>query len=335
MTSPVPTPTRAMTAEGHDLPVIDVTLPSFALPDDANSVAALAEAYIEAERRSARVPTFVTRLMLGLAARRSPLLRALLYPKAGCLDGLSTYLMKLGAENLPPPFDGDVDRRLAAAPQVVSMRLRLQQTAKLMAEGLEPHLVAAAGMPLHLINIGGGTAIDSLNALILLRHLRPDALARPITVHVLDPDFAGALFGANALRALCAAGGALAGVNVAFEHHAYDWGVTGLLEDLVRRATAQAAIVAASSEGALFEYGGDDAIEANLKALHAGGLGAKLVAGSVTRADQLRRRSIAASGLKIVPRGIDGFAPLARRGGFEVARVEAAPISDQVLLRPV
>ena len=336
--TPLPMPdaivAHAETDEGHVLPVIDVTHPLFALADDPESLAVSAEAYRDSEQRGARIPAFVTRLMLRLAARRSLLIRALVHPHAGYLDGLSTYILKLGAHNLPSPFNSDIDRRLAATPQVVAMRLRLQQTARLIAEGLEPHLDAAPGAPLHLLNIGGGPAIDSLNALTLLKQVRPEATARPITVHVLDLDTAGPRFGAAALEALRTADGPLAGMDVTFSHDTYDWNAAAALDGFVRQAAADGAILAASSEGALFEYGSDDAIVANLKALHAGGTGVKLAVGSVTRADRFRRRTIMTGGFNLVPRGIDGFAPLAKQGGFDIARIEAAPISDQVLLRP-
>lgn len=92
------------------------------------------------------------------------------------------------------------------------------------------------------------------------------------------------------------------------------------------------AVVAASSEGALFEYGTDQAIIGNLKALRTG---AALVAGSVTSADAMRRRMIADSKFKIFPRGIEGFAPLAAAAGFAIAQSSDAMLSDQVLLRPV
>jgi hypothetical protein len=95
---------------------------------------------------------------------------------------------------------------------------------------------------------------------------------------------------------------------------------------------AAGAIIAASSEGGLFEYGGDDAIVANLEALHVGNV--KLIAGSVTRSDEARRRTIAASRFKLIPRGLEGFAPLAARAGYRIARAETAQLSDQVLLRP-
>jgi hypothetical protein len=92
--------------------------------------------------------------------------------------------------------------------------------------------------------------------------------------------------------------------------------------------------VAASSEGALFEYGGDDAIVGNLEALRAAGAGAQLVAGSVTRNDAMRRRMIEETRIRLIPRGLAGFAPLAARAGFAIAEVEPAWLSDQVLLRP-
>jgi hypothetical protein len=57
------------------------------------------------------------------------------------------------------------------------------------------------------------------------------------------------------------------------------------------------------------------------------------VAGSVTCADETRRRMIPVSGFKMMPRGIDGFAPLAEKAGFRIAKVEHAMFSDQVLLR--
>ena len=72
-----------------------------------------------------------------------------------------------------------------------------------------------------------------------------------------------------------------------------------------------------------------------LKALRANGEGARFVAGSVTGADETRKRTIAATRLKLHPRGLEGFAPLAAKAGFRIAKSERAMISDQVLLRPV
>jgi hypothetical protein len=36
-----------------------------------------------------------------------------------------------------------------------------------------------------------------------------------------------------------------------------------------------------------------------------------------------------------MPRGLKGFAPLAERGGYRIAKAETAQISEQVLLAPL
>jgi hypothetical protein len=272
-------------------------------------------------------------MMLRSAARKSQLVRALFNSDAGYLDGISTYVMKLGADNLVPPYDTPMDRRVAGSPHVPLMRLRMQQIAHLIAEGITDDLAAAAAAPLSLINIGGGPALDSINALILLRRARPDLVERRIVIDVLDSNQDGAFFGANALEALKADKGPLAGLDVGMRHHDYDWDRPAILESLVEKLTSAGAIVAASTEGALFEYGSDQAIVANLKALRESGTGARLVAGSVTCADETRRRTIAITRFKLVPRGIAGFAPLAAQAGFRIAKIEPALLSDQVLLR--
>ena len=323
----------AATREGYDVAVIDVTQPRFAVSDDPRAARALHEAFLGAERRRRRIPKFIMRLMLKSASKKSRLMRALFQSDAGFLDGLSTYVMKLGTDNLRPPYDSPMDRRMAASPHLILLRLRMQQTARLVADGLVEDLAKARGA-LHLINIGGGPAIDSINAVILLKCGHPELLQRPIVIHVLDPDKDGPFFGANALAALKAPGRPLEGLDIAFDHRAYDWNKPAVLESLVRELTAASALVAASSEGALFEYGSDEAIIANLTALRAGGTGARLVAGSVTRADESRRRMIALTRFNLVPRGLDGFAPLAEQAGFTIARVEEAYLSDQVMLRP-
>jgi hypothetical protein len=324
----------ARTREGFDLPVIDLTNPRFAVPDDPTAVQGLYDAFIAHERRRRHLPALVLRLMLRMAARKSRLVRALVDPEAGFLDGLSTYVMKLGAENLVPPYDTPVDRRLAGSPHIVLLRLRMQQVAQLIAAGIADDLAnAQAAAPLALVNIGGGPALDSINALILLRRNRPGLLQRPIAIEVLDASQDGAFFGTNALAALQVHRGPLAGLDIAMRHHDYDWDRPAVLEGLVGKLVAAGAIIAASSEGALFEYGNDQAIVANLRALRANGAGARLVAGSVTSADDARRRMIAATRFKLFPRGVAGFTPLAAQAGFRLAKVESVLLSEQVLLR--
>lgn len=323
----------AETRDGYAMPVIDVTDRRFTVPDDCDSLHKLLKASSEEERRNRRIPRFIMRWMLKSAAKRSRLLCAMLDGNSAFLDGIATYAMKLGADNLPPPYDNPTDRRIAGSPHLTLLRLRTQQVARLIADGLEPVLAAAPAAPLHLINIAGGTAIDSMNTLTLLNRRDSKLLHRPIAIHVLDPDEAGPFFGRNALAALKADGGPLVGLDVTFGHESYDWNAPALLGALLRQFGAAGAIVAASSEGGLLEYGSDEAIVANLAALHAGGV--KLIAGSVTSNDEARRRLITASRFKLIPRGLEGFAPLAERGGYRIARAETAQLSDQILLRPL
>ncbi|MBI1203188.1 MAG: hypothetical protein GC182_11820 [Rhodopseudomonas sp.] len=324
---------HAATRAGYSLPVIDVTDPRFAVPDDPQNVRALIDAAIRDESRHRSVPQFIMRLMLKSLTRRSLLAKALFAADAPFLDGLSTYVMKLGPDNLVPPYDNPVDRKFAASPQLTLLRLRTQQTARLLADGLLADLAEAPGAPLHLINIAGGPAVDSLNALILLRRHRPDLLQRRIAIDVFDGDEAGPYFGGNALAAMMESGRPLAGLDIRFNHHPYDWNRPTLLSQWLEAIAGTGAIVAASSEGGLFEYGSDDAIVENLSALRSGRV--KLIAGSVTKDDEARRRMNNVTRFRLVPRGLHGFAPLAERGGFAIATAEAAHLSDQVALRPL
>src|SRR5215468_125631 len=146
----------ATTADGVRLPVFDVTHPAFAVPDDSAHLAARRDAFLAWDRRNRRMPTIVTRLLMRLAVRRSQLLRKILASDNGYLDSISTYMLKLGVDHLPPGFDGPVDRKLAAAPHVTLVRLRMQQIARLLAEPLLAPLADAPDAPLHLVNIAGG-----------------------------------------------------------------------------------------------------------------------------------------------------------------------------------
>ena len=322
----------ATTADGLMLPVIDVTHPAFAVPDDPASLAARRDAFLAWDRRNRRMPRVVTRLLMRLAARRSLLLQKMLASDNEYLDSISTYILKLGANHLPPGFDGPVDRKVAAAPHAALIRLRMQQIARLLAEALLPLLADAPDAALHLVNIAGGPALDSINALIILARTHAMLIHRPIAIHVLDAHQDGPTFGARALLALTAPGGPLHGLKVQFQHHGYDWNDTGPLARLLASLAARSAIIAASSEGGLFEYGTDDAVVANLTALARASV--PIVAGSVTSSSEVRKRMIAQTRLRLFARGLEGMAPLAERSGYAIAESRTAVVSEQVLLRP-
>ncbi|AMN42225.1 hypothetical protein [Rhodoplanes sp. Z2-YC6860] len=320
----------AKTGDGLLLPVIDVSRPPFAVPDDPASNAELRNTFVEWIRKQQRVPRFLTKLMMRLAARRSRLLRTLFQSDQGYLDSITTYIMKLGGNHLPAGFDSPVDRKVADTPHAPLLRLRMQQIAKLLAEALREPLARNPNAPLHLVNIAGGPALDSINALILLNRSDAKLLERPIAIDVMDAQTEGPSFGANALVALQAPGAPLHGLDIAFTHRPYDWNDTAALRSLLE--DMRGAVVAASSEGGLFEYGSDDAIVTNLTSLRQGGVA--IVAGSVTSGIELRKQMIAQTRFKLYPRGLEGITPLAARADYAVTRSEPALFSDQVLLQP-
>lgn len=321
----------ARTRAGYDLPVIDVTDPRFAIAEDDAALSAMKEALKRDDRQRRFIPRFLLRFMIRGLAKKSRLAAALFTSNTSYLDSLSTYVMKLGADNLVPPYDHPADRRFAALPHMKLLRLRMQQVAGLIAEGIAGDPAFSGDAPLHLIDIAGGPALDAINGLILLKQRRPELLRRPITIHVLDRSPDGAFFGANALAALKHGTGPLSDLDISFTPHDYDWNDLGPLIMLMADIKKSGGVIGASSEGGLFEYGGDDAIIDNLRTLHAG---TRFVAGSVTNDDEIRRRMIAMSNFKIIPRGIKGFAPLVKAAGYEIDATRTAFLSEQVLLRP-
>ena len=167
--SDLPPLIRAATRDGIVLPVIDVSDPRFAVPDIPTSSRVLFAQSAAEELQNRYTPLFIMGWMVPPGgAKESRLLRAVFAGNGSFLDGITTYVMKFGAEHLPPPYDSPMDKRVAASPHLTLLRLRTQQVGGLMADALAPELANAASAPLALVNIAGGPAIDSMNALILL-----------------------------------------------------------------------------------------------------------------------------------------------------------------------
>ncbi len=324
----------AVAPDGVELPVVDVTLPPFALSVSEAEQAALVERFLREDQPLARVPAPLRTLLLRLFLRRSVLARGIRRASGTFMTGMSTYLLKLGPDNLPTALATPIDRRIAAALPALAMRLRMQDVARLLADAVAPILLAHPGRPLHLLNVAGGPAVDSLNALVLLRREHPGLLDRSVSIDVLDLDDAGPTFGERALAALKADGAPLHGLAIAFRHLRYDWSRAAELRPVLDAARAAEALVAGSSEGGLFEYGSDDEIVANLEQLRGAGAGCAAFVGSVTRDDEPVRRLYRTSGAATRLRGLDAFRILAGRAGWEVARAVARPFSDQVALVP-
>jgi hypothetical protein len=324
----------AVTHDGLELPVVDITHSAFQYSLSEEKLLRLTQRFLDEQRRFARMPGWLRTGLMRFFLRGSRIGRGLRLAQGTFLDGMTTYLFKVGPKNLGS-YAVPIDRRILLSLPAISVRLRLSDMARLLADGLAPSLERDPRRPLSLLNIAGGPAVDSLNALILLRRERPELLsARRIVVHVLDRDERGPLFGARATLALSAPGAPLAGLNLTFEHTRYDWSNALGLAPALEAATGEGALLAVSSEGGLFEYGSDDDILANLRAVAAAKLADSFVVGSVTRDDETIRTLKLTSTAATVPRGLAVFAALVARAGFNVTRSIARPLSDQVLLEP-
>jgi hypothetical protein len=264
------------------------------------------------------------------ALAQSHLGRGLMAARGTFLSGLSTYLLKLGPENLPADFH-PIDRRIAAAFPSLTARLRLQDMATLLRDGLEEPLAAARDRPLHLINIAGGPAADSWNSLIALRAAGAPLAHRVIAVTVLDLDDKGPAFGARAFEALQADRAPLHGVRVRFQHAAYNWAATAELPHILGGLDLTQSLCAIASEGGLFEYGSDQEIAANLAALRDLTSRDAIVVGSAARDCDLTSAH-AGIGVTLRPRTREAFQRLVEGSGWTVQALIERPFSDNVRL---
>jgi hypothetical protein len=311
------------------LPIVDVSHPAFEVRVTEQELAALADRYVEdsSQRQQQVTPE------LAEALKRSRLGRGLMAASNGVLGGIDTYLLKVGPENFGPDAH-PLDRAIAASFPALTTRLRLQEVAHLLADGLRGALAAKSGAPILLVNIGGGAGADSWNALMLLRAADSRLVAdRHAAIAVLDVDAAGAAFGAGAVEALRQPGSPLNEMPVRFQHVAYDWSEARRLPGILALQPADA-VCAVSSEGALFEYGTDQQIVENLRELRVATPAAAMMVGTVTRDSAATRASRASTRVTTIPRSIEVFRNLASDAGWLVESAVERPFSYNVRLIP-
>ncbi len=317
----------AVTDDGMSLPVIDVTNPAFAVAATDAELAVMSEQFLLESAKRQEIPA-----PLREALQRSILGRAIMAASGTFLAGMDTYLFKLGPDNLSANAT-PIDRRIAESFPVFTARLRLQDMARLLADGLSLSAVVEPRRPVCLINIGGGPASDSWNALIYLHAGNPDLLVRrEITIAVMDLDGDGPAFGVRAIDALCAPAAPLGDLDVRFRHFNYDWSEAVRLREFLDHLHAADTACAVSSEGGLFEYGSDPEIVENLRTLHAGTASDAIVVGSVTRDGRAVRALQTANGLSARPRTIEAFRFLVEQAGWIIQRVIERPFSYNVRL---
>jgi hypothetical protein len=324
-------PTRILYAahdDGRDLAVIDVTNPAFAVTVTDAELAAMTDRHLVELAQQAQMAPAVH-----AALQQSELGRAIAAASDGFLGCLPTYLLKLGPENLGAWETSPIDRHIAASFPALALRMRVQDMARLLADGLAGVVAAEPRRRVCLVNIAGGLAADSWNALLLLHTEQPELLdRRAVMIAVLDRDEQGPAFAARAVAALCGPGAPLSGLDIRLEHFQYEWSDTERLRQLLGDLHAADAACAISSEGGLFEYGSDAEIVANLGVLQACTAPDAVVVGSVTRDGALMRAAQILHRISIRPRTIEAFRGLVEEAGWRVEQVIERPLSYHVLL---
>ncbi len=324
----------ALTGDGIELPVIDITHPAFACDLSADEISAL----IDAAARDAQKVKNTPPEMLRQIAAQSVLARGWVEAADSFMSGMITYLNRLGPDNLGDGYAGPIDRRMAAGLMATSFRFRLRDVARLIADALAA--AAPDGRTIRLLNIAGGAAADSLNALILVRKEHPECLAgRRISIEVLDLDSEGPGFAGRSLAALMAENAPLHGLDVSFRHTPYNWSDPSQLRDVLAHG-GEPFFGVCSSEGGLFDYGSDKDIVTNLHALHAAAPADFAVVGSVLRdaesLDPRLKSTMEGRGRPLVRQlGLKAFTRLALEAGWTVARVLNSVAHHTVLLKKV
>ena len=305
------------------MPVVDVTNPAFAISPSVDELTAMEAQYV---RESAQNQNVTPEVRAALASSR--LGSGLMAARGTFLTGLNTYLLKLGPENLPADFH-PIDRRIAESFPAITARLRLQDMAALLIDGLTSALGRDASRPLQFVNIAGGPAADSWNTLIGLRRVDAALIHREIAVTVLDLDSQGPDFGGRAFEALQSEGAPLHGLRIQFNHQPYNWSESGELRRLLGSVDLKHSLYAVSSEGGLFEYGSDEEIAANLTALRELTPDDTIVIGSACRESELTRIH-SGIGVTLRPRAREVFRGLVERSGWRVETSIERPFNDNV-----
>jgi hypothetical protein len=331
--SSFPSPAYALGPEGLVLPVIDICHPAFALDPSKAELAARLEEACARMRDFAAMPGLERARAMESAMRDSRLTAAIGAARGGYLGGMATYLLKLGPENLGP-WATAADRELASTLPCYSARLRLRDSAKLLAAELKAALAAAGGKTLRLVGVAAGPAMELLNALMLARREGSPALeGRRVRLQVLDLDGEGPAFGERALRALMAEGQALSGLDLGFSSAAYDWDEPSALAGLLGAIDPGREIAVFSSEGGLFEYASDESISANLRAIAAAAPAGTAMAGTMSVAEEPARLFNQGSGTALRLRSLEELSGLCARSLWRLERVVDCPLSRSFLLR--
>lgn len=259
--------TYAFTLNGIELPVLDITHPAFISSIDEEKLKKLIP-YVEknAEKNAERfnkIPLFIKKYFI----KHSFAMAELLQNETSFATGISTLMMKLGPNLIGKGIKRFWDRSVSRGFGSLIIRMRLRDISKCLADSIIPILHKFPGKNLCFINIAGGSASDSINALFLIQKDYPSLLKnRKIEINILDIDIYGPAFAEQCINALKLPGHKFGELDISFRHILYDWNNTQKLLDLLNERKEWLQIC--SSEGGLFEYCSDEVIIRNLKVLY-------------------------------------------------------------------
>lgn len=272
----------ALTPNGVELPVLDITHPLFKESIDEEKLKGLIRESEKTADKTANkfinMPVYLKKFL----SKRSFIIAELLREKedAAFLTGLSTLILKLGPGLIGKGRKRFLDRLSSKGIGGIVLRMRVRDISQSLAKAMIPMLMKSQEKDLCLINIAGGAASDSINALFLIQHENPALLKnRRIEINVLDIDTYGPAFAERCLTALKEPGNRFDELDISFRYIHYDWNDTGKLEELLSERKEWMQIC--SSEGGLFEYCSDETISRNLNTLYHNSNEDIIIAGSL------------------------------------------------------
>jgi len=300
----------ARTPHGEEIPILDITHEAFT--NYCN------EAVLE--KKSAAAAS-----KIGMISHMPGFLKTMIRKSSNTqnsyLSGMRTLALKLGPRLMKGMKVGFTERRLVHEFSSVALRIRVRNISILQAEALRPELERHPNKQLVMVNIAGGAAGDSINSLRLLAAANKELLSkRRIEIIVLDTDTFGPEFASSSIEVLKINDPLFFGLNLSVRHIRYDWNSTQALSELLE--STKDAIHGFSSEGGLFEYGTDQAIQANLEAIaRTSNSDARIVGSIMLDPDHINPMMVEmqkVTGTSTRFLGMDGLRSIVSKSGWEI-----------------
>ena len=320
----IPGISYAFTKDGIELPVLDITNPLFISSIDEEKLErTIRKVAPEARKRAEsfnKIPVFIKRFL----SKRSFIMAGMMEMISGneYVSGLNTMIMKLGPGLIGKGSKKLLDRFGSGAVGAVMVRMRTRDTSVFIADSIKNVLKEYPGKNLCLINIGGGTATDSLNSLILVQKSEPGVISDiNIELNILDIDDYGPYFAIRSTEELISENGVLRGINLSCRHIIYNWKNASSLGELLMSRNDW--ITLFSSEGGLFEYGEEEDILNNLKIISENITNQTSISGSLVKdainVDPIFSETLDITTIKPMQYGMEGLIRLADKSGWKIS----------------